>query len=492
MITLYKHQQEALDFALEIYKTGPGVALLMEMRTGKTGVAIRSAQQLYLEKRIDNVIVVCPKTILGVWSKEIPLFCEVPYEVVWPEKIKRTGVVKKTIINKKTGKKEVSKTPVTKTVRQVEVESSKLSFVLINYDTIYKPDTKNMWVDSVDLQRTMIIADESTKIKNTNAKTSKAMHLMGSRCRYKMILTGTPIGNHEIDFFSQYKFLDSSVFGTKVGVFRENYFNFDSWGQPTTCRYPEELKEKIHSIAFRKRLRDVIDMPNAVDTIIPIELESSAKKHYNEVLNNSLTILKSLKIVTARTALVQILRLLQATGGFIGTTSDTVEQISTAKLQALEQIFNECKESGKKVVVFCRFIPELLAIEKLANKYTKPAIIYGAIEDDNRVAAWTRFQEDPDCTIFVGQLQTVGMGIPLYAADIAVFYSLSYSYLDYEQARARILYMDKADRPCHYIHLIASNTYDEKVLDVLKSKKDCADMIVDNIESLIVAEDADE
>lgn len=57
----------------------------------------------------------------------------------------------------------------------------------------------------------MIVCDESSKIKNPQAKCSKALHRLGKISEYNLILTGTPITNSPLDFFSQYKFLDESL-----------------------------------------------------------------------------------------------------------------------------------------------------------------------------------------------------------------------------------------------------------------------------------------
>ena len=109
------------------------------------------------------------------------------------------------------------------------------------------------------------------------------------------------------------------------------------------------------------------------------------------------------------------------------------------------------------------------------------ALIRGDVKD--RASEVDKFQNDPKVKVFVGQLQTTGMGLTLTASDTAVFYSLSYNYADYEQAKARIHRIGQKNN-CTYIHLIAKKTIDEKVLSALKSKKNIADLVVDNWKSL--------
>ena len=129
-------------------------------------------------------------------------------------------------------------------------------------------------------------------------------------------------------------------------------------------------------------------------------------------------------------------------------------------------------------MVIARFIPEIRAIGKLLTKMgIRYAQISGEIKDrDAQVAA---FQNDPDVTVFVGQIATAGLGITLTAASTMVFYSLDYSMSNYEQTRARIHRVGQR-QPCTYIHLVAKDTVDEKVLRALRDKANLAKALVDD------------
>lgn len=81
-------------------------------------------------------------------------------------------------------------------------------------------------------------------------------------------------------------------------------------------------------------------------------------------------------------------------------------------------------------------------------------------------------------TALVGQIATAELGMTLTAASCMVFYSLDYSMSNYEQAKARIHRVGQRN-PCTYIHLIAKDTVDEKVLTALRNKADLAKVLVD-------------
>ena len=133
--------------------------------------------------------------------------------------------------------------------------------------------------------------------------------------------------------------------------------------------------------------------------------------------------------------------------------------------------------------MFARFVPEIEAIKAmLEKKKLGYRLIYGATKD--RAEQVKDFQENPDVKVFVGQLQTTGMGITLTAASVAVFYSLDFSYANYEQSRARIHRIGQKEK-CLYIHLVAKNTVDEKIMNALKHKGDIAKLMVDNWRTLL-------
>lgn len=133
--------------------------------------------------------------------------------------------------------------------------------------------------------------------------------------------------------------------------------------------------------------------------------------------------------------------------------------------------------------MFARFVPEIEAIKSmLERKKLGYRLIYGATKD--RAEQVKDFQEDADVKVFVGQLQTTGMGLTLTAASVAVFYSLDFSYANYEQSRARIHRIGQKEK-CLYIHLVAKDTVDEKIMNALKHKGDIAKLMVDDWRTLL-------
>ena len=433
-----------------------GAALLMEMGTGKSLTAIAITGALSQAGRIRRVLIVAPLSILGVWEEEFQKFAAFPYALA--------------VLSGSSAKKLDTLRHMTGTALQVVVVNYESAWRLEKALTAWHPD--------------LIIADEGHKIKTHNIAASKAMHRMGAKASYRLLLTGTVITNKAIDVFSQYKFLNPAIYGNSFYAFRNRYFDMVGYGNHTPVlkkSMESELTEKLHSISYRATKAECLDLPETTDMIRQIELEPAALRIYRGLVKESYAELAGGE-VTATNILTRLLRLSQLTGGFLGNDKTAaVEQVSAAKLSALEDILDGAVAEGKKLVIIARFIPEIKAICKLLEKR---GLGYSCItgEVKNRDEQVARFQNEPEVMAFVGQIATAGLGITLTAASTMVFYSLDYSMSNFEQTKARIHRVGQR-MPCTYLYLVARGTVDEKVLAALESKADLARTLVDDYRS---------
>jgi SNF2 family DNA or RNA helicase len=449
----YRHQTEAADFAMKLLADAGGAALLMEMGTGKTITAVAIAGELRNQGRIQRLLVVAPLSILGVWKDEFAKFAAFDYALAVLE---GTASQKADTIRHMTG--------------------TALQVLVVNYESAWRLEA-----ELAKWRPDMIICDEGHKIKSHGIAASKALHRLGAKAKHRLLLTGTVITNKPLDVFSQYKFADPRIYGPSFYLFRNRYFDMTGYGQhtPVMKRSMEaEFTKRLHSIAFRATKAECLDLPETTDIVQHVDLEPTAMRIYRQLVRDSYAELGKGEI-TVTNVLTRILWLSQLTGGFLGGDGSTrPEQISAAKLDALSDIVDSTESDGQKLVVIARFVPEIHAIGKLLSKKgIRYAQVSGEVRDrDAQVAA---FQNDAEVTVFIGQIATAGMGITLTAASTMVFYSMDYSMSNYEQTRARIHRVGQ-HRPCTYIHLIARDTVDEKVLQALRDKANLAKALVDD------------
>ena len=425
------------------------------MRLGKTLTALAIAGAAYKMGKIDRVLIVAPTSVVAVWPKEFQEFADFKYTC-------------RTLLGDKAHRlRELND------LQKFPFKAMKVA--VINYESTWR---EGIFEALQEYDADLIICDESQRIKTHDAEQSKALHKLGDQARYKLILSGTPVQNNAIDIFSQYRFLDPTIFG-------QNFYQFRNRYAVMGYKDLDGLIKKEHSIAFRITKNEAIDLPEQTFETRKVHFSKKEQDLYNRIKRDSYAELDSGGQITATTVLTKLLRLQQLTGGFlVKDDAAKPEQVSKAKLDALSDIIEDYViGAGKKLVIFARFIAEVKAIidmvDKQLPKGMKQVAIYGDIKKEDRGDIVKQFQEDPNTTVFIGQIDTAGTGITLTAADTCVYYSKNFNYATYSQSLSRIHRIGQRN-VCTYIDLEVEKTIDELISKSLAKKEDMAKTVVDN------------
>lgn len=441
-----------------------GFGLLFEMGCGKTLTAIAIAGAGYQMGKVERLLIVAPTSVVAVWPKELQEYAKFKYTC-------------KTLLGEKKQR-----------IKQIDdllkFPFKALKVAVINYESTWRPEILEKLKE---FDADMVIADESQRIKTYDAAQSKAMHELGDQARYKLILSGTPVQTAAIDIWSQYRFLDKTVFGDNFFKFRGRYAIMGGYGNKKIVGYKdlEGLIKKEHSIAFRVTKDEALDLPEQTFETRKIQFSQKEKNLYERIKKDSYAKLDGGGHITASTVLTRLLRLQQLAGGFlVQDDAQKPQLVSRAKLDALADIIEDYViGSGKKLVIFARFIAEVKAIMELAGKVLpkelKQVAIYGDIKKEDRGGIVKQFQEDPNTVLFIGQIDTAGTGITLTAADTCVYYSKNFNYATYSQSLSRIHRIGQRNC-CTYIDLEIEGTIDELISKALSRKEDMAKTVVDN------------
>src|SRR5690606_21820348 len=189
----FRHQ--VLGYNLGI--TLPAVALLMEQGCGKTLTSVAIAGRRFQRGEVRRVLICAPASVVPVWPKEFEQYADFPHDVRALE-----GAVKER----------------EKVLANWQPDPSALQVAVVNYEATWRMEEAiNRWKPD------MIICDESQRIKTPGAKQSKTLHRLVKLAKYRLILTGTPVTQSPLDFFSQYKFLDPGIFGDSYFAFKARY-----------------------------------------------------------------------------------------------------------------------------------------------------------------------------------------------------------------------------------------------------------------------------
>ena len=443
----YKHQIKGFNKCM----INDGYGLLFDVGLGKSITAAAVAAARYKKGQIKKLLIVCPLSVMSVWEREFEnITVSSSVHILEGTTIKRRDKLKSFSI-------------------------FTLNVAVINYE-----GARIMLEDLLKWKAEMLIVDESQKIKNSKSKQSKVLHKLAKQSKYRIILTATPVGNSIADIYSQWKVIDENIFGNSFYSFCGKYIIMGGYKQRNVVGYKNinELLTKMHSKSLRITKEQALDLPKQVFETRYCQLESKAKAVYDNLKYQCCSELKGGEI-TANNILTKLLRLQQCADGFLKPDNNKFYQkVADAKLELLDETITEILSAGEKIVIFARFTQEIREIEKrISNKNISCLVLDGSIKNKGDIVK--KFQEKKEIKILICQTQVGGVGITLTSASVVIFYSLTFSLIDYLQAIGRTHRIGQKTR-CLYINLIAKNTIDEHILAAVEQKKNLSDNVCDN------------
>ena len=325
-----------------------------------------------------------------------------------------------------------------------------------------------------DVEFDYIVLDEAQAIKNAGAESAKAARLLHGA--HRLALSGTPIENHLGELWSLFEFLNPGMLGV-ASVFQM---------AGGAARKPDDATRHLLALALRpfilRRTKDQVarELPSKTEQTIFCEMEPAQKKLYNELRQHYRgALLKRIETDGLAKSKIQVLeallRLRQA-ACHPGLLDPKRTGEPSAKLEELLERLREVLDEGHKALVFSQFT-SLLAIvrarlDKLGTVYE---YLDGATRDRQRRVE--RFQNDPDCKLFLISLKAGGLGLNLTAAEYVFLLDPWWNPAVEAQAVDRAHRIGQTKQVFAY-RLIARGTVEEKVLELQKSKRDLAAAII--------------
>ena len=451
--TLYDFQRVGTDF---LSKT-KGAILADDMGLGKTIQSIATVDNIGAKK----VLVICPASLKLNWENEIEK---------WLPNTK-TSVI--------SGTKE----------KKLEKLKKDARFYIINYASIReksraKIDGKWTKIDNPIFKKLhsqkwgAVIFDEAHRIKNRKSQQTKAAHKLIKKGERVYHLTGTPIMNSPEEIWSLLHSLDSQKFSsfwrfvnTHCEVW-DNGFGKEIGG----AKNPKEFRELLKPYMLRRVKEEVVeDMPDLTINQRWVELEDKQQKIYDQMEKRMVAEFSEGETVAAPIIISKIMRLKQ-----ISVSPQLIDQkkeYKSAKINALFDIIDGAGE--QKVVVFTQYQE---AAKLVANKLEKQGIgygmIHGGVDQDKRQGEVDRFQNDPNCKVFVATIKAGGLGITLTAGSIAVFLDKDWTPANNNQAIDR-LHRIGQESNVTVVELLAKNTIEEYIEKMLEDKQETFDTLIE-------------
>lgn len=460
----YQHQKDAL---VRSWKK-QDYALFAEMGTGKSKILIDSLAFLWDAGEIEGALIVAPKGVYKNWQlTELPkhLPDHVPLDVV----VWSPASTKKQEAELKRGLQQ----------------DGKFKVLIMNVEAFSTQRGTNYAMDFLRKHGALMAIDESTTIKNGQAKRTKNCIRAGMIAKYKRIMTGSPITKSPMDLYSQCGFLDPKLLGhNSFYTFQARYCRLQkrsvgthSFNQVVGYQNLEELSHKLDSFSFRILKKDCLDLPEKIYMKRSVELTDEQAMLYARIKKQAIAELDG-KLLTAQNVLTQILRLQQICSGYFKADDGTIITMNSNKF---EELMNVLDEVDGKVIIWANYTYDLEMIrDRLAKEYGAETVrlYYGETKAEDRQQMVIDFQNpDHPLRFFVGQPRTGGYGLTLTEASTMVYFSNNYD------LEVRLQSEDRCHRigqknAVTYIDIVTEGTVDEKILKALREKINIASEVL--------------
>lgn len=457
----HRDDEGALETLRPNNMPAPNWGHLLEMRLGKTPLILNEFELFKRDFGFDALIGIVPNSYKEDWAKEAEKYkISVP---AWPY--------------------EQSKLP--HAVNFVQKAKGKFA-LFVNYESIYYDQTLEFLAPLIG-PRTMVIADESIKLKNPEGLFFKGAMLLSKEAGVTRIATGLPMTQGPQDFYAQGRFI-RMYSGKSYYAYRGKYCKMGGYKSKKIvgAKKEDELNAEITANAFVAKRKDWGNQTPASYYSISLKSSTEQLKMYTEIDRDFITWLEDGTEVTADQVMAKMMKMQQISSGFVYTEDGRAVEImdprKTPKMKRLVELIED-ELVGKIVVPFHYSKSGDMLLEVLA-KYN-PATIRGDqwMRNNGRdvITEKARFNGDPSSRVMVLQLQAGKYGHDLSGTEgqrcaTMAFFENNYSLDDRMQIEARNttafqnwenLYFD-----------LISSPIEKKAVDALINKESVAEAVL--------------
>lgn len=469
----YQFKTQPYDHQDKIWRASrdlPIYGLLWEMGVGKSKTLLDTAGWLYERKKITGLLIVCwPSTLMDTWAR-----IQIPEHL--PERIPRLAV---------TWSPQPKPEHLGQLQELLRKATWRLNILVMNVEALSQPKGQKMAEKFLKAHPSLMVVDESTKIKHVDAKRSRAVRKLGLLAKYRRIMTGTPSPETPVDLFGQFEFLQEGLLGhTNLVAFKRDFCIMEKKFVNVKGRLVEYQVEvgyrnldRLNGLMLKHSSRilkkDCLDLPPKIYKRLYIELTPQQRKVYDDLVRLAVAELEDEKLVTAPMVMTRIMALRQVVSGLARPDDDRATPVwldkdGLPKMQAVGDLI-EARETGS-TLVWATFVPAVQRLGKeleVRFKRTVP-VVHGAVPLKRRNEYFAAFQAG-ELRELVLQPQSGGYGLTLTKADLAIYHDNDWSLevrLQTEDRNHRI----GQDLPATYWDLLAKNTVDEQQLKALIDK----------------------
>lgn len=505
---LRPYQAEGFRWLSAVCDKGFGGILADEMGLGKTVQLLSFLLARRDEaRRVGPNLIVCPASLVYNWAAEAARFApDLNVAVVAGTKAARRAMLDDVrSVSRANGKSQGDGDT---DANDVVVGDAGWQGAGIAAGTDTRADAPDVLITSYDLLRRDIadyagldcyamVLDEAQYIKNAATKSAKAVRQVTARHRFA--LTGTPIENRLSELWSIFDFLMPGMLGGYTH-FRERF------EQPVLSgdeRAQAKLQAFVGPFILRRLKAQVLkDLPDKIDNVITVRLEGEQRKLYaalEQQLRATLNKTRDVDFSAGRIqVLAQLTRLRQvccdprllydnvgsgaSAAGDAPTPTGSRRAAPSAKLDAIVELVDSCRDAGRKMLIFSQFTSYLdLIAQRLRAGGVDYDMITGATPKRRRLELVERFNADAT-PVFLISLKAGNTGLNLTGACVVVHADPWWNAAAQNQATDRAHRIGQT-QDVNVYQIVAEDTIEERILTLQRTKADLADRFVDEAAS---------
>ena len=449
---------------------GLGACLADDMGLGKTIQLITFLLHLQEQDALEApTLLVCPTSVLGNWEREV----------------KKFGPTLKVLVHH--GEKRAKGKAFAAAIKGKDL-------IITSYALVFR-DAKE--VQGIKWQG--LVLDEAQNIKNSEAKQSQAVRQI--EASFRIALTGTPVENRLQELWSILEFLNPGYLGPRNFFQRRFAIPIEKYGDRESLH---TLRSLVRPFILRRLKTDkeiIQDLPEKQEMTVFCGLASGQAALYQKIVEESIADLESAEGIQRRGMILALLvKLKQLCNHPALLKAEAkpkelgIKSQESGKLQRLVEMLEEVLAEGDRALIFTQFAEwgKLLKPHLEQHLGREVLFLYGGIRQQQREEMIDRFQHDPQGPpIMILSLKAGGTGLNLTRATHVFHYDRWWNPAVENQATDRVFRIGQT-RNVQVHKFVCTGTLEEKIHDMIESKKALAEQVVSAGENWLTELDTDQ
>lgn len=436
-----------------------GFNYFMEQGLGKTKTTLADFWNRYEAGLNDCMIVITVNSMKLTWAKEMEEE-NYPFDIhIWPKVKEFSG-------------------------------NAKGQVIIMNYDAIRAANKGSAWLNSWIMgNRPLVVFDESTSIANHGSKQGKAAVGLWAKSRGVRNLAGLPNPNSPADFYNQLKVTYTDV-GHVFYSFRNRFCIVGGFKDKKVigAKNERDLARVMQGrVFFADKATWAPSLPKRIYARRHVEMTPAQKVAYKTMAKELYAEIQD-GVVEIEQALSKSTKLQQISGGWIYDQDRVVHRIGKGEDPKQEAVKEYLQHADGKTIVFAHYRP---SVHRLIEAFPHAAYALSKQEmtEDELERQKARFNDDPECTIFIAPIAVMQfghtlVGTPTNPCTATVYYENTYSRLARSQSQDRSHRWGATGAEITYVDVIASPV-DEAIISSLKTKADMAEALTNALKEVI-------